>query len=102
MRRAPPPATRARESGAAAIDDAVANRDDFLGMVAHDVRNLLNLVGLSLELLRPGDEEGKTGLITKTRPKTKKPSLYKVLKLMGLPTDSGVSFMKSSIDGPCP
>jgi signal transduction histidine kinase len=38
-------------------DDAVANRDDFLGMVAHDVRNLLNLVVLSLELLRPGDDE---------------------------------------------
>lgn len=38
-------------------DDAVSHRDDFLGMVAHDVRNLLNLVGLSLELLRPGDEE---------------------------------------------
>jgi len=33
---------------------------------------------------RPGDdrdEEGKTGLVTKTRPKTKKPSLYKVLLL---------------------
>jgi len=28
-----------------------------------------------------GDDEGKTGLITKTRPKTKKPSLYKVLLL---------------------
>ena len=28
-----------------------------------------------------GDEEGKTGLITKTRPKTKKPNLYKVLLL---------------------
>ena len=27
------------------------------------------------------DEEGKTGLVTKTRPKTKKPSLYKVLLL---------------------
>ena len=38
-------------------DDAVANRDDFLGMVAHDVRNLLNLVVLSLELLRPGHLE---------------------------------------------
>jgi signal transduction histidine kinase len=36
-------------------DDAVAHRDDFLGMVAHDVRNLLNLVGLSLTLLRPED-----------------------------------------------
>jgi ATP-dependent Clp protease adaptor protein ClpS len=28
-----------------------------------------------------GGEEGKTGLVTKTRPKTKKPSLYKVLIL---------------------
>ena len=35
------------------------HRDDFLGMVAHDVRNLLNLVVLSLELLAPafGDED---------------------------------------------
>jgi signal transduction histidine kinase len=38
-------------------DDAVANRDDFLGMVAHDVRNLLNGVVLSLELLWPGSGE---------------------------------------------
>jgi ATP-dependent Clp protease adaptor protein ClpS len=30
---------------------------------------------------RDRDEEGKTGLVTKTRPKTKKPSLYKVLLL---------------------
>ena len=30
---------------------------------------------------RGNDEEGKTGLVTKTRPKTKKPSLYKVLLL---------------------
>jgi len=28
-----------------------------------------------------GDDEGKTGIVTKTRPKTKKPSLYKVLLL---------------------
>ncbi len=28
-----------------------------------------------------GGEESKTGLVTKTRPKTKKPSLYKVLLL---------------------
>ncbi len=38
-------------------DDDVANRDDFLGMVAHDVRNLLNLVVLSLPLLEPADAE---------------------------------------------
>jgi ATP-dependent Clp protease adaptor protein ClpS len=30
---------------------------------------------------RNGDDEGKTGLVTKTRPVTKKPSLYKVLLL---------------------
>ena len=30
---------------------------------------------------RGGDDEGRTGLITRTRPKTKKPSLYKVLLL---------------------
>ena len=30
---------------------------------------------------RGGGEDGKTGLVTKTRPKTKKPSLYKVLLL---------------------
>jgi signal transduction histidine kinase len=34
-------------------DDAVEHRDDFLGMVAHDVRNLLNAVAFNLELLRP-------------------------------------------------
>jgi len=40
--------------------DAIANRDDFLGMVAHDVRNLLNGIVLSVELLRShegADEE---------------------------------------------
>jgi signal transduction histidine kinase len=36
-------------------DEDVSNRDDFLGMVAHDVRNLLNLVALSLPLLPQGD-----------------------------------------------
>jgi ATP-dependent Clp protease adaptor protein ClpS len=29
----------------------------------------------------PGDSDGKTGVVTKTRPETKKPSLYKVLLL---------------------
>ena len=38
-------------------DKDVSHRDDFLGMVAHDVRNLLNLVVLSLAMLRPDDEE---------------------------------------------
>lgn len=33
-------------------DDAVEHRDDFLGMVAHDLRNLLNGVVLSVEELR--------------------------------------------------
>jgi signal transduction histidine kinase len=38
-------------------DEAVAHRDDFLAMVAHDVRNLLNGVVLSLELLKPDEEK---------------------------------------------
>lgn len=41
-------------------DDAVDNRDDFLGMVAHDVRNLLNLVVLSLEVQRPVESDPAT------------------------------------------
>jgi signal transduction histidine kinase len=41
-------------------DDAVDNRDDFLGMVAHDVRNLLNLVVLSLEMQRPAESDPAT------------------------------------------
>jgi signal transduction histidine kinase len=40
-------------------DDAVAHRDDFLGMVAHDLRNLLHNIVLSLELLRPAGGEGE-------------------------------------------
>ena len=42
------------------------------------------LKGMAGKTPPPGggrDEEGKTGLVTKTRPKTKKPSLYKVLLL---------------------
>jgi signal transduction histidine kinase len=47
-------------------DDAVAHRDDFLGMVAHDVRNLLNGVVLSLEMLRPGDDEPAPHVVAAT------------------------------------
>jgi len=44
-------------------DAALAHRDDFLGIVAHDVRNLLNGVVLNLEVMRaggvgPGDRGG--------------------------------------------
>ena len=41
-------------------DDAVTHRDDFLGMVAHDLRNLLHGVVLSLELVRQGSKEEPT------------------------------------------
>jgi signal transduction histidine kinase len=47
-------------------DDAVANRDDFLGMVAHDLRNLLNLVILSLGLLRPAPGEPESAQVAGT------------------------------------
>ena len=36
----------------ARADDAVEHRDDFLGIVAHDVRNLLNATVFSVEVLR--------------------------------------------------
>lgn len=51
----------------------------------HDVHHGLTMAGNNGS--RPGDggnhgdDEGKTGIVTKTRPKTKKPSLYKVLLL---------------------
>ena len=37
-------------------DAALAHRDDFLGIVAHDVRNLLNGVVLNLEVMRTAGE----------------------------------------------
>lgn len=43
-------------------DDAVANRDDFLGMVTHDLRDLLGGLVMSTEVLvksAPDNEEGK-------------------------------------------
>jgi len=45
-------------------DDAVAHRDDFLGMVAHDVRNLLGGVVLNLELLQPAGAEREPHVAT--------------------------------------
>jgi signal transduction histidine kinase len=36
----------------ARADDAVEHRDDFLGIVAHDVRNLLNATVFSVEVLK--------------------------------------------------
>ena len=48
----------------ARADDAVEHRDDFLGIVAHDVRNLLNATVFSVEVLR-SDGSG-----TKLDPKT--------------------------------
>ena len=39
-------------------DAALAHRDDFLGIVAHDVRNLLNGVVLNLELMRTAEKKG--------------------------------------------
>jgi signal transduction histidine kinase len=47
-------------------DDAVANRDDFLGIVSHDLRNLLGGIVVSAALLSknaPEDEKGKEVLV---------------------------------------
>jgi signal transduction histidine kinase len=43
-------------------DDALANRDDFMGMVSHDLRNLLNNIALhagGLSEAAPDTEEGR-------------------------------------------
>jgi signal transduction histidine kinase len=51
-------------------DDALANRDNFLGLVSHDLRNLLSGIVLSAELLSARaheDEDGKHTLLTTTR-----------------------------------
>jgi ATP-dependent Clp protease adaptor protein ClpS len=60
--------------------------EPFTRFALHRVADPLRLAGKGNDKDRPprrDDDggEGKTGLITKTRPKTKKPSLYKVLLL---------------------
>ncbi len=51
----------------------------------HSLRHLISMAGKDGPRRNGGDGEGegegKTGIVTKTRPKTKKPSLYKVLLL---------------------
>lgn len=42
-------------------DDALANRDDFLGIVSHDLRNLLNGIVLSSALIAEGAPTGEKG-----------------------------------------
>jgi len=47
-------------------DDAVSNRDDFLGIVSHDLRNLLSGIVMSAALLSksaPENEEAKQTLV---------------------------------------
>lgn len=51
-------------------DDALSNRDNFLGIVSHDLRNLLGGIVMSAELLSkraPENEDGKQTLVTTTR-----------------------------------
>ena len=45
-------------------DEAVAHRDDFLGIVAHDLRNLLGGIVMSAGLLADGAPEGEAGKAT--------------------------------------
>jgi signal transduction histidine kinase len=49
-------------------DDAVSNRDDFLGIVSHDLRNLLSGIVMSAALLSknaPENEEAKQTLVAR-------------------------------------
>ena len=51
------------------------------GMTTGQIERVLTMAGGGSGNDRDADRDGKTGLVTKTRPKTKKPSLYKVLLL---------------------
>ncbi|HYK40829.1 MAG TPA: HAMP domain-containing sensor histidine kinase, partial [Thermoanaerobaculia bacterium] len=42
-------------------DDALANRDDFLGMVSHDLRNLLNAIVIRVRVMALKNSEGERG-----------------------------------------
>ena len=42
-------------------DDALANRDDFLGMVSHDLRNLLNGIVMRVGILALENPDGERG-----------------------------------------
>ncbi|WP_437923814.1 HAMP domain-containing sensor histidine kinase [Sorangium sp. So ce291] len=50
-------------------DDAISHRDDFLGIVSHDLRNLLSGIVLSVDLLSPDtpdqDEESEAAVAAK-------------------------------------
>jgi signal transduction histidine kinase len=51
-------------------DDALSNRDNFLGLVSHDLRNLLGGIVLNAELLSaraPEDDDGKQTLVATAR-----------------------------------
>ncbi|MFL6291923.1 MAG: ATP-binding protein [Thermoanaerobaculia bacterium] len=51
-------------------DDALANRDNFLGLVSHDLRNLLSGIVLNAELLSakaPESDDGRQTLVATAR-----------------------------------
>lgn len=51
-------------------DDALSNRDNFLGIVSHDLRNLLSGIVMSADLLSmraPENEDGKQTLLATAR-----------------------------------
>lgn len=51
-------------------DDALSNRDNFLGMASHDLRNLLGGIVMSADLLSmsaPENEDGKQTLVATAR-----------------------------------
>src|SRR4029079_19711156 len=47
-------------------DRTVASRDDFLAMVAHDIRGMLAVIATSTDLLMRLPGEGSTGELTTT------------------------------------
>lgn len=63
-------------------DDALANRDDFLGMVTHDLRDLLGGIVLSAQILTadaPADEAGKKILLQTNRLQRYAARMYRLI-----------------------
>lgn len=71
------------EDGPDGVREPLTNAMGVTGMTTGQIERVLTMAGggSGNDRDRDGDRDGKTGLVTKTRPKTKKPSLYKVLLL---------------------
>ncbi len=64
-----------------AVRDFIKTRNETSNSLGPQRKVALQAMAGNKGPSRDDDKEGRTGLVTKTRPKTKKPSLYRVLLL---------------------